>query len=219
MLSQEEDSKKRLEEANRLIREQSAAPQPAVAQQFNQNQIPALQTHSKPQIDLPDAKRVRVNEIPATQAIPLQMPPPTMQMPPPIMQSTLQHQHQQPLSPHLSTNEKDTEIMNTKLSESDFANSLPDQIIKLSIIVPNDDSYSSWNFNGQTLTISIDVMTKIKGLKQQLQPQLGDMPLNKMQLKSPEVGFLKDASSLAKLNFSSNSQPIELVPKVRGTRK
>ena len=161
-------------------------------------------------MEMPDAKRVRIDD-----ATPMQL-----QMPPPVMDSTIQP----PLPPASrvappTDEEKLTDTAPTKLSETDFADSLPNPMVNISIIVPNDSSYSSWNFTGQTINISIDVMTKIKGLKQKLQPQLGGMPVNKMQLKSPDVGFLKDAFSLAKLNIASHSPAIELVPKVRGGRK
>mmetsp|Transcript_9409 Transcript_9409/g.14023 ORF Transcript_9409/g.14023 Transcript_9409/m.14023 type:complete len:748 (-) Transcript_9409:180-2423(-) len=208
--NQEESAKRRLEEANRLIREQSVAPEPSAAVEVAPLQVPATSvTRERPQMDLPDPKRVRVEDVLGAQKISLQMPPPVQ------VQATLQQQQPPPPS-----DEKDTEVIQTtKLSEGDFARSLPDPLVTLSIIVPNDESYPSWNFNGQTLSISVDVMTKIKGLKQKLQAQLGDMPLNKMQLKSPDIGFLKDAFSLAKLNIGSHSKPIELVPKVRGGRK
>ena len=213
--SQDEASKRRLDEANRLIREQSVAPEPlAPAVQVVQNQMSPSNTRERPQLVLPDAKRVRTNEnsrTPTTNAFQ------SSTMTHSLKQETLQEKQPPASSP--PSNENDTETIQIKLSEADFAKSLDDPLVTLSIIVPNDDSYSSWNFNGQTLSISVDVMTKIKGLKLKLQPQLGDMPVNKMQFKSPDVGFLKDAASLAKLNLCNQSQPIELIPKVRGSRK
>ncbi len=167
--------------------------------------------HERPPMELPDAKRVRVAH--GTQSQPMQL-----QMPAPVMgNSSMEPPLPPPIAP-AATEENDTETAPTKLSEADFADSLPSPTVTLSIIVPNDPNYSSWNFNGQTLSVSIDVMTKIKGLKQKLQPELGGMPVNKMQLKSPDVGFLKDAFSLAKLNIASHSPAIELVPKVRGKK-
>jgi hypothetical protein len=59
-------------------------------------------------------------------------------------------------------------------------------------------------------------MSKVKTVKQQIQPQLGDMPVNKIQLKSATLGFLKDSLSLAHLNIGPNSNALDLIPKVRG---
>ncbi len=244
-MNQEENAKRRLEDANRLIREQSVAPEPptAAAVGLAPLQMPAPSvTHERPPMELPDPKRVRADDVPGlgpgpgpgaqTQTMSLQMPPPVqVQVQHAQVQGTLQQQQQQEQQqqqqqqsqippPPPTPDEHDTDVVQTtKLSEVDFARSLEDPTVTLSIVVPNDESYASWNFNGQTLKVSVDVMTKIKGLKQKLQAQLGDMPLNKMQLKSPDVGFLKDAFSLAKLNIGSHSKPIELVPKVRGGRK
>jgi len=231
LLNQEQDSKRRLEEANRLIREQSVIPpplppmahQPHSSQhtiQFASNPSNMI-AHERPSIALPDAKRTRIeglpnigylNTVPPTvpiQGVPSQLPPPP---PPPTLPST-------PQIPPSTVDENDTETIQTVLSESDFYKSLADPTITLHIKVPDDSSYSSWNFNGQVVTLSIDAMTKIKALKQKLQSELGDMPVNKMQLKSPSLGYLKDASSLAKLNIRNDSKPIELVPKIRGGRK
>ncbi len=193
--------------------EQSVGPQP-IGGMATAPPPPTQHHHDRPPMSLPDAKRVRVDDVSASlgQPMQLQMPPPVVLPPPPV-----------PPPPHAAApiEEKDTEtiVVPTKMSEADFADSLSSPMVDISIIVPNDTSYSSWNFNGQTINVSIDVMTKIKGLKQKLQPQLGGMPVNKMQLKSPDVGFLKDAFSLAKLNIASHSPAIELVPKVRGGRK
>ena len=208
---QEANLKKRQEEANKLIREQALSPEPKSLPIIGQSQPPLPNIHEKPEIESPNAKRSRVGEFSVGQTNPLQISHPKVH-------GTLQQEQQQPLS-LLSSDSKDTEVIQTRLPEPDFAKSLSNPIVTLSITVPNDNTYASWNFRGQTITISIDVMTKIKGLKQKIQHQLGDMPLNKMQLRSREVGFLKDASSLAKLNICSSSPPIELIPKVRGSRK
>lgn len=208
---QEANLKRRQDEANKLIQEQSVALEPKSLPITGQSHLPLSSTHERPEIESPNAKRVRVGEFSVGQTNSLQMPPPTVQ-------GTLQQEQQQPSSLPPS-DKKDTEVIQTRLPELEFAKSLPNPMVTLSITVPNDNMYASWNFRGQTITISIDVMTKIKGLKQKIQPQLGDMPLNKIQLRSREVGFLKDASSLAKLNICSSSTPIELIPKIRGSRK
>jgi len=69
------------------------------------------------------------------------------------------------------------------------------------------------------MSVTVDVMTKVKAIKQQIRVKLGDMPVNKMQLKSPEIGFLKDSLSLAYLNIGPNNNSLSMVPKVRGGRK
>ena len=199
--------------------DQSVGPQPVGGVTTTPAIPPPPPTpHDRPPMSLPDAKRVRVDGVP-TQGQPMQLQMP-LQMPPPVMDNMMQPPLPPPNAPPPAA-EKDTEVVAapTRLSEADFADSLANPMVDISIVVPNDASYSSWNFNGQTINVSIDVMTKIKGLKQKLQPDLGGMPVNKMQLKSPDVGFLKDAFSLAKLNIASHSPAIELVPKVRGGRK
>ena len=53
------------------------------------------------------------------------------------------------------------------------------------------------------------------------------MPVNKMQVKSPALGFLKDGLTLAVYNIGKEEEEgwngpgtvLELVPKVRGRRK
>jgi sulfate adenylyltransferase subunit 1 (EFTu-like GTPase family) len=136
--------------------------------------------------------------------------------------------HVVPLIPPMGANvlpgsnsepEMDTITLPTTLSEADFAKSLSDANISINIQVPSDPNQASWNLNGQTISITIDVMTKVKAIKQQIQAQLGSMPVNKMQLKNSSVGFLKDNLSLAFLNIGPNNDCLELLPKVRGGRR
>lgn len=159
--------------------------------------------HSPPDANPPDAKRPKLDtsHLPAYAqggAVQGSLPPP----PPPTS--------------HESSNEQDTITMKTTLSEAEFAKSLRNPIITLRIQVPSEPSYSSWNLKGQTISIQVDVMSKVKTVKQQIQPQLGDMPVNKIQLKSATLGFLKDSLSLAHLNIGPNSNALDLIPKVRG---
>ncbi len=199
------------------MQEQGVAPQMPFVGQFPPTQMPLPNMHERPPMELPDAKRVRIDNNATQEGIP---PPPPLQPPSNQLLINIHGAYQQegnalqppPPPPEIL----ETEVVQTRLSELDFVKSLPDPNVEISIIVPNDDSFASWNFNGQTIEVSIDVMTKIKGLKQKIQSQLGDMPVNKMQLKSRDFGFLKDASSLASLNIGSHSQPLELVPKLRG---
>jgi hypothetical protein len=104
------------------------------------------------------------------------------------------------------------------MSESDFAKSLDDPNVTIRITIPNDRSNNSWNLNGQCITLTLNVMTKIKVIKEKLQTQLG-MPINKMQLRNSTIGFLKDTTSLAYCNIGNMNPVIELVPKTRGGRK
>jgi len=115
--------------------------------------------------------------------------------------------------------ETDTVTLPTTLSEADFVNSLPDPNILINIQVPDDPSQESWNLNGQTISITVNVMVKVKAIKQQIMSQLGSMPVNKMQLKNSTLGFLKDSVSLAYLNIGPNDNSLELIPKVRGGRR
>lgn len=71
-------------------------------------------------------------------------------------------------------------------------------------------------------------MTTIKGVKKRIREELGGgMPVNKMQVKSPALGFLKDGITLAVYNIGKEEEEgwngpgtvLELVPKVRGRRK
>jgi hypothetical protein len=107
---------------------------------------------------------------------------------------------------------------NEPLSEEDFCATLESPTVNLTIQVPNDPSNAAWNFNGQTVPLSIDVMSKVKAVKTELQSHLGGMPTNKMQLKDEKSGFLKDALTLAHLNIGPTAT-LELIPKTRGRRK
>jgi hypothetical protein len=212
IMTHEEEAKKRLEEANRLINEQKQQPQlpPTGPSQGQQPDFSVPPVHQKPELILPESKRTRtdgaINKVTFSTAgataapIMLNHQPPqeSITMPP----------------PHPETNSND-ETLTATLSEADFCSSLSDKRIPLAITVPNDPSNASWKFNGQTLSITVDVMTVIKSVKQKIQSQLG-MPVNKMQLKSPNTGFLKDGLTLAFLNIGPDHGALELVPKVRG---
>lgn len=107
----------------------------------------------------------------------------------------------------------------SSMSEVDFARSLDNPNVTLQISIPLDVSNKAWNFNGQTLNLAVNVMTKVKAIKEKLQPLLGGMPINKIQLRSTSIGFLKDATSLAFYNIGHMNPHLELVPKTRGGRK
>lgn len=257
-LDNREDSQKRLEEANRIIREQEQMPQPrpiedpavtiappptTITNQTGQYMAPNTglsQQHQKPDLLLPDPKRTKADVMLPSQSFGLHNPPTlnpgeattdsavaTLPPPPPPLNTLPPPPPPMPVNATTTADNgdddaqadnEDTSIIPTILSEEEFAKSLSDPNIEISITVPNMPS-STWNFNGQSISITVDVMTKIKAIKQQLLTKLGGMPVNKMQLKSPSVGFLKDGLSLAHLNIGPNYEPLELVPKVRGGRK
>lgn len=235
-LSTETDSKKRhLDDANRVIREQAQLPPPG----------PALPTYHPPasggilqapppivptgDAAAPLAKRARFEETPRIPPPPLLPPPPTGMMPPPhaaIMPPPHTAMLPPPhapimpppgVPPELGLPPEETETQEL-MSESDFCASLDSPMVSLAIQIPRDPSNSAWNFNGQVLTLSVDVMSKVKAVKEELQSHLGGMPTNKMQLKNESTGFLKDGATLAHQNIGPSAK-LELILKTRGGRK
>ena len=103
------------------------------------------------------------------------------------------------------------------LPEAEFAASLSKPEVTLQIRIPNDRTQMAWNFYGQIVAQSANVMATIKTVKQELaQQHLNNMPANKIQLKNPSTGaFLKDSSTLAALNLGPTAS-LELVPRARG---
>lgn len=106
------------------------------------------------------------------------------------------------------------------LSESDFAAKLQSPMVTLQIRVPNDPSQMAWNFYGQIVSISIDVMTTVKAVKEEIcRAHLNSAPANKIQLKNTATkSFMKDSRTLAALNVGPTAT-LELVPRARGGRK
>lgn len=99
-----------------------------------------------------------------------------------------------------------------------FAKMYPNPI-PIHFFVPQDSSASNWNFNGQTVVLEVSVHTSVKDLKDMLAAQyLGNIPTNKLQLKSSDTGFLKDANTLAALNIKPGSQ-LDVSVKSRGGKK
>ena len=108
------------------------------------------------------------------------------------------------------------------LSEAQFASKHPGAV-SVRVRAPVDDSNPAWGLMGQVVVLEVgSVMRSVKELKEQLSPQLGEMPVNKMQLKSLEQGvFLKDTQSLASYNLGDPDSPVvlELSVRSRGGRK
>lgn len=157
----------------------------------------------------PPPKRSRLDLPPPPPAIPPPPPPPNAVVPP--TQPPMPLPSEEPAATTTTTT-------NEPLSEQDFCASLESPTVNLTIQVPNESSNASWNFNGQSISLSVDVMSKIKAVKTELQSHLGGMPTNKMQLKDEKAGFLKDASTLAHYNIGP-SGTLELKTKTRGKRK
>ena len=215
-LSSEADSKKRLDEANRVIREQTQLAPPGPALPTMQSQASA-DTLKRPSVSpgddtMPPSKRPRLEgdmPLPPPPSGMAPPPPPTMQPPPESTpEGIIEEAESLPEPP--ATKEL--------LSETEFAATLDSPTVSLSVQIPDDESNAGWNFNGQVVSLSVDVMTKISAVKAQLKVELGGMPANKMQLKDENVGFLKDGVTLARLNIGPTAN-LELIPKTRGGRK
>ena len=139
---------------------------------------------------------------------------------PPILPPGMQSQSVPPQPfdpvgiPPISQDEVETEL----LSEEEFAASLPSPTVTLEIAIPHDPSSQEWNFMGQSVSLSVNVMAKIKAIKEELSASLNNISINKLQLKHSQQGFLKDNMSLAQLNLGPLVS-LEMVPKTRGRRK
>ena len=156
-----------------------------------------------PQISEPVAKRPRLDMPPATTA-----PPPHA----PAVQPDLQPDA---IEESTSADADEKKLM----SEEEFAASLSSPDVKLSVRVPNDSAQMAWNFYGQIVSLSVNVMTTVKDVKAQLsKAHLNDMPANKILLKDPKGGFLSNNATLASLNIGPTAT-LEMSLKQRGGRK
>mmetsp|Transcript_15104 Transcript_15104/g.22251 ORF Transcript_15104/g.22251 Transcript_15104/m.22251 type:complete len:634 (-) Transcript_15104:535-2436(-) len=215
------DAKRRLEEANRIMQEQ-AQPQPGPMLQ-----PPGEPPTKRPRVDLhpppPPPPAFPPGFPPMEGMLPLPpasvnaaMPPPPPVIPthgmPPVMSDFN-------VSTSTLSNSPDTSKSQTKelLPEAEFKASLDSTEVTLETLVPHDPS-SQWNFNGQTLSLQVDVMTQIRTIKDKLRVHLNDISANKLQLKHVRLGFLKDNSTLAQLNLNGVIS-LEIIPKTRGGRK
>jgi hypothetical protein len=258
LLTNEMDSKRRLEEANRIIREQSHQGfQPASASGSVGPSLPVPQ--SKRPMDHPTesaAKRIRPS-LSTTNGAPPHPPPPP---PPPGFEGVVPasfssprmanplagdaslgyggrattaamgmqpNAGSMPTTPATPTAPADplpdgsilTDSTSKVVPEDEFAASLNKPEVTLQIRIPNDPSQMAWNFYGQVLSIPVNVMAKVKVVKEELaQLHLNGMPANKIQLKEPNKGFLKDAMTLAAHNVGPTAT-LELTLKTRGGRK
>eukprot|EP00934_Nitzschia_sp_Nitz4_P003412 Nitzschia sp. Nitz4//scaffold184_size43902//37547//39466//NITZ4_007290-RA/size43902-processed-gene-0.19-mRNA-1//-1//CDS//3329539675//3402//frame0 len=92
-------------------------------------------------------------------------------------------------------------------------------VVTLQIRIPNDPTQMAWNFYGQILPLQMPVQSLVKQVKSELsQKHLNGMPVNKIQFKDAQSGFLKDTRTLDDI-LTSPSATWELVPKTRGGRR
>lgn len=230
--SQKVDSEKRLMEANQLLKNQMQGPAlPGVAQPpaAAGASMPPPPPPPQPMAALPGdgmepaAKRAKIEE-PQMNVNPAMMPPPAPPAPPAAIPGLPPPPPGMP--PQFDPNAAaippapPAPQQPAVLPEEDFIATLenPNEIY-FCVVVPHDPSNSNWNFNGQTIDVTLSARSKIKDVKEFLKGQLGGMPMNKMQLKHPVTGFMnKDALSLAHFNVGPG-MTIDLVPKTRGGRK
>ena len=226
-----ENAMKRLKDANRVLREQSLHPTRTAHSSLPENptsttrpQLEAAKSnHPAPTFNSsvlpPDAKKPRVETPQPPPAIPM-----TIVKPPPPKESFTGALSNTPNADGASTMASTTTTpvpdSSELLPEAMFAQTLPRPNVTLQVRIPNDPAQMAWNFYGQIVSLSIDVMTKVKAVKQELSRlHLNDMPANKIQLKSTDKGiFLKDSLSLAASNIGPTAT-LELIPKTRGGRK
>lgn len=229
--SQKVDSEKRLMEANLLIRNQAmqgpglpGAP-PAQMAAVAPPPPPPPQPIAMQQVDgEPAAKRAKIEEqqmnlLPSMMvppAAPVSPMPVPAGLPPPPMPPQFDPNAAIPPVPPPPPQQQQPTI----LPEEEFIATLdnPNEIY-FCVLVPHDPSNSNWNFNGQTIDVTLSAKSKIKELKELLKGQLGGMPINKMQLRHPVSGFMnKDALTLGYFNVGPG-MTLDLVPKTRGGRK
>ena len=109
--------------------------------------------------------------------------------------------------------------IDTILAPEAFIASLSDPTnVEVTIQTPADSTNASWNLDGRAVSVRVDVTTgTVKAVKEACRSELGGMPTNKMQLRMPGAGFLKDKDTLAGLNIGPGTT-LDLVPKKRGGR-
>jgi len=215
-LLDETDSKKRLEEANRIIHDQgqrgvgpSLPPLVQPAGLPRPPPPPPLLMHAvPPAMGEPAAKRQRLEGDPMVAGLP---PPPASQpasVPQPPPDATDPMLGGAPMDP----------AKDELLSAEEFAKTLSKPEVTIQVRIPNDPAQMAWNFYGQIVSVSVDVMSKIKAVKQEIaRSHLNSMPANKIQLKT-SAGFLKDSATLASLNMGPTAT-LDLIPKTRGGRR
>jgi splicing factor 3A subunit 1 len=228
-LSAQAGSKRSLEELNRPVQQQPQLPPPGPTLPTMQPPMPGGSLQPPPPpfpvpsppggvAGLPPAKRARVDDTVTVPPPPPSMPPPPTGVMPPLPTGGMPPLPGAPVLPPPPETAPPAPTTQELISESDFCASLDSPTVSLTVQIPNDPSNSGWNFNGQSISLSVDAMSKVKDVKTELQSHLGGMPTNKMQLKDENTGFLKDGKSLAYFNIGPTAT-LELIPKTRGRRK
>lgn len=234
LLTKESDPKKRLEEANRIIRAQqqsavgpslpSAPPRNVAAASAAATGVRHAAPH-QPSIE-PPAKRSRVDVVTTT----IEAPPMPGQTAPatgavtgayPAPPVTTTAVTEDPFAAAATTAAvPNKEGPKTLLPASEFAASLSEPSVTLQVRIPNDPMQMAYNFYGQVVALTTDVMSTVKAAKQELaKTHLNSINANKIQLKNTSTGtFLKDSMTLAALNIGPTAT-LELVPRARGGRK
>ena len=224
LLSKEKDSKKRLEEANRIIREQNyqqtgqSVASAGAAGSSGKTGAPAMDSSIEP-----SAKRVRVDNVslpPLPPSLAGGAIPVTRAVAPPPAPAPAPSGEPDPMTDATMAGDTEIDGMESKLiPAAEFAASLSKPDVTLQIRIPNDPTQMAWNFYGQILSMSVNVTSKVKTIKEELSRlHLNGMPANKIQFKATTTGFLKDNLTLADLNIGP-SATVELIPKTRGGRK
>ena len=212
----------RLAEANRVIREQSqprtvGPTLPGAAVQDRKRPAMALPQPTQPTGPelVPEAKRARVDTSPPV----FTLPPPPLPTPPGTAPA-VPSQTEDFFTSAGSSGTPTAATQGKLVPEEVFAVSLGKPAVTLQIRVPNDPAQMAWNFYGQIVSISIDVMKSVKDVKEEIsRAHLNGMPPKKIQLKNTATGlFMKDALTLAALNIGPTAT-LELVPRARGGRK
>jgi splicing factor 3A subunit 1 len=103
------------------------------------------------------------------------------------------------------------------LSEDEFLARHPGPVVIKVVVPPASEkgAQPEWNFEGQTLELSLDPKLTIADLKNVVRDRLGGMPPAKQKLESMGLGFLKDNLSLAAYNMGDGTE-ITLGVKTRG---
>ena len=186
-------------------------PPPSVGPTLqNANVTPAREASIEPM-----AKRARL-DLASTH------PPPIIHhavAPPPLATPGEPQPSGDPMADALLPVAMDSEPESKLIPEAEFAASLNKPEVTLQVRIPNDPSQMAWNFYGQILSLKVNVMSKVKAVKEELSRlHLNGMPANKIQFKDPKTGFLKDNVTLAALNIGPTAT-VEMIPKTRGGRK
>ena len=84
--------------------------------------------------------------------------------------------------------------------------------------MPRDEDLAQFNFNGQTVSISVKAAFTFQQVKEALMPIIGNMPPNKQKLKTFDGAYPKNEQTLAALNIRPNSK-IELTAKDASKKK